>query len=271
MNPDLIRLILIIAGVLLILGIYLWDRHKKDMSDNHAIREAQAPGLPAEGDQEFGMEAHTKVEPVWNSEEKAAVNEHSDSLPNHASAGVALYANDESEAGLDTKKQIDQAQFSFTAEGGQQESQDEKIPFRIFQINIVAKSGRFSGEKILEVTKKVGLRYGDMNIFHYYTGSTMHAKVLFSMTSMVEPGIFPSASLEDYSTPGLTLFTQLPGPMESLTIFSKMLSTAEDIASALDASLQDETHSDLTKQTIEHMRAEIRELHRQVQLARSRQ
>lgn len=271
MNADLLRLILIIAGILLILGIYFWDKYKQRIIDFYTVRKRQASRLKRVSEQQVDADAQPKIEPVWNSEEPISLDESSDNMRKPELAGIELPVDEERDVGFNKKAQLDQTVFSFTAESSVRESQDAKIPFKIFQINIVPKGGRFSGEKILEVTKKFGLHYGDMNIFHCYTGSTVHAKVLFSMTSMVEPGIFPSATLEDYSTPGLTLFTQLPGPMDSLTTFSKMVSTAKDIAAALDATLQDESHSDLTRQRIEHMRAEILELHRQVQLARSRQ
>lgn len=272
MSADLLRLILLVSGIALILGIYLWDRYKKNASRVHASRKAQAPGLEEEHEPETGEDdAQTRVEPVWNREEMIAAEESSDSLPDHEPASADALANDEKNSRFGRNELIDQAEFSFTAEGSGQDSEDAKIPVKVFQINIVSKSGRFSGEAIKKVARKFGLRYGDMSIFHCYTGSTDRAKVLFSLTSMLEPGIFPSESLEDYSTPGLTLFMQLPGPMDSLTIFTKMLSTAEDIAVALDASLQDESHSDLTKQTIEHMRVEVLEHRRQVQIAHRKQ
>jgi cell division protein ZipA len=77
--------------------------------------------------------------------------------------------------------------------------------------------------------------------------------------------------MEGFSTPGLTLFAQLPGPGDSLAIFSDMLFTAQRLAAKLDAEMQDETHSALTKQTVEHIRSQIMEHRRLVQLARSRQ
>jgi cell division protein ZipA len=49
-----------------------------------------------------------------------------------------------------------------------------------------------------------------------------------------------------------------------------MLFTAERLAALLDGELQDESHSVLSKQTIEHMRGKILEHRRQVQLALSK-
>ena len=56
--------------------------------------------------------------------------------------------------------------------------------------------------------------------------------------------------------------------MDGVAVFADMLSTAERMAAILDGELQDETHSALTKQTIEHMREEILEYRRHMQLLR---
>ncbi|OQX40699.1 MAG: cell division protein ZipA, partial [Candidatus Sedimenticola endophacoides] len=66
----------------------------------------------------------------------------------------------------------------------------------------------------------------------------------------------------------LTLFARLPGPLDGLQVFSDMLMSAERLAAELNGSLQDATHSDLTRQTIEHVREEILEHRRQVHLAK---
>ena len=58
--------------------------------------------------------------------------------------------------------------------------------------------------------------------------------------------------------------------MDGLATLSDMLFSAERIAALLDGELQDETHSVLSKQTIEHMRSQILEHRRQVQLAQKK-
>ena len=90
------------------------------------------------------------------------------------------------------------------------------------------------------------------------------------MASLLEPGTFPLDAMAAFSTPGLTLFAQLPGPVEGLQVYSLMLNAARRLAESLGGGLQDETHSALTQQTIEHTRAEIREHSRKLALARKR-
>ncbi len=167
-------------------------------------------------------------------------------------------------------------QFSFRFFGNNdarekvEEAQEPELPLKIIQINIVPQEGRFSGDDILCAVSDVHMEYGEWGIYHSYDPASESHKPVFSLASMVEPGAFPAEGMESYSTPGLALFARLPGPKDGLTTFSELLFTAERLATLLEGTLQDETHSDLSKQTIEHMREEIQEYHRQLQLARSR-
>lgn len=182
----------------------------------------------------------------------------------------------EEEPETEKKEESRSQQFSFRFFGGNdakekmEEPQEPELPLKIIQINIVPQEGRFSGDDILCAVSDVNMEYGEWGIYHSYDPASESHKPVFSLASMVEPGAFPSEGMETYSTPGLALFARLPGPKDGLTTFSELLFTAERLATLLEGTLQDETHSDLSKQTIEHMREEIQEYHRQLQLARSR-
>ena len=145
------------------------------------------------------------------------------------------------------------------------------LPTKILQLNVVPRQGMFRGDDILCVVAEVDLDFGEMDIYHRYDPTVGDDKPVFSMASMVEPGSFPVDNMEGFITPGLTLFAMLPGPKDGLSTFSELLFTAERLAMLLDGELQDNTHSVLSKQTVEHMREEIQEYHRQLQLARRKQ
>ncbi|AKH19557.1 cell division protein ZipA [Sedimenticola thiotaurini] len=275
MDADILRLILFLAGVGLILGIYFWDRHKKVNARVHAIRKAQqerfeSPDVPAE-----------RVDPHWSDAPEDGAD---DRQPVEPALTEAL-DDDQLETELrqldsvahEPADQVDpamqQESFSFTAEDPDDQLDEllqEGLPGLILQIHVVATNGHFSGEQIEQVARDVELEYGDMNIFHRYDTSGSKRRVVFSMASMVEPGVFPLDRMEEFTTPGLALFGQLPGPKDGLVAFSDMLFTAERLAALLDGELQDETHSVLSKQTIEHIRERIREHRRQLQLALSK-
>ncbi len=167
----------------------------------------------------------------------------------------------------------EQISISFlTREFRKDRSQEKEIdlPTKIIQLNIVPHENLFYGDDVMSMAHEVGLEPGDMDIFHRFEVDAEQQHALYSMANMVEPGTFPMDDMDNFSTPGLTLFSQLPGPKDGLSIFADMLHAAEQLANKLGGELRDGAHSALTKQTIGHMREEIQEHHRQVQLARSK-
>ncbi|MCW8948171.1 MAG: cell division protein ZipA [Sedimenticola sp.] len=282
MDADILRLILFLAGVGLILGIYFWDRHKKVNAKVHAIRKAQlGEAIPNRTDV-IEKIAEKRLDPSWQDEDYAMDSESIEvDDPNRFAAELDDDLDEElkqldsiaHESEPDASAIDRQVAFSFTADDSLDEPEEllqEGLPGLILQINVVASNGHFSGEAIMRVARDVELKHGDMNIFHRYASDEANARVVFSMASLVEPGIFPLDQMDTFSTPGLVLFGQLPGPKDGLAAFSDMLFTAERLAALLDGELQDETHSALSKQTIEHIREKILEHRRQVQLALSK-
>ncbi len=127
----------------------------------------------------------------------------------------------------------------------------------------------FPGEYIQAAFEAAGLVYGQMRIFHRLTQGRA-GEPIFSVANMLEPGWFDLEQMDSFVTPGVTLFMRLPGPLDCMTAFDEMMTTAAKLADALDGELRDETRSVLSRQTIEHMREEIREFQRQLHLARKR-
>jgi len=278
MDADILRLILFLAGVGLILGIYFWDRHKRVNARIHAIRKAQQESGDA-----VPRSSGERQEPAWSGspsmppeEEEAGVHAADDDLDEDSLqrelAQLNSLAHEDEQEREEHFSEASQSAFSFTADD--EETRDdlerEDVPGMILQINVVASGAPFAGNDIMRVARDTDLVHGDMNIFHRFSSDPGASRVIFSMASMVEPGIFPLDRMDSFSTPGLVLFGQLPGPKDGLATFSDMLFTAERLAALLDGELQDETHSVLSKQTIEHIRERILEHRRQVQLALSR-
>ena len=67
MDADILRLILFLAGVAVVLGIYLWDRYQKKQRRSHAIRSAQPTPEPSPA----APGPVRRQEPQWESERAA--------------------------------------------------------------------------------------------------------------------------------------------------------------------------------------------------------
>jgi cell division protein ZipA len=270
MEPDLLRLVLFVAGVVLVLGIYFWDRHKRARKSIQAIHR----------DREFSIgETNSSAETEditvsWQdaSNEPATVDASREELGNlvreirRGKTGQTA-AVDPGQSPM-RKEEEEEDLFRFTAE--EDVAAGSELPVMILQLNLRARGARFGGDQILQAMQEVDLQPGDMQIFHRYVQVQGKPKVLFSLASLVEPGFFPLDAMDGFSTPGLTLFAQLPTVKDGLAVFSDMLFTAERLAALLNAELQDAGHSVLSKQTIEHIRSEILEHRRKLQLASKR-
>jgi len=142
----------------------------------------------------------------------------------------------------------------------------------VIVINVMARKGeRFHGYELSQALNSCSLRHGEMKIFHRYDQQAMgKPQPLFSVANVVEPGFFNLDLIDEFETPGIVMFMQLPGPRRSLNTFSLMVDTAKRLASMLNAELRDENHSVLTMQTIEHYRQRVQDFERR-QLARQSQ
>lgn len=287
MDADTLRLILFLAGIALILGIYLWDRRKRAGLRIHAVRREKRvePVVPEAADASEEEEETVaggpplpQHEPVWRREPVAAADTEPAVRPRRGrgepeeEVEEALRQLTElvQEEAPEKAPKEEQIAFQFDQpESGKEEPAGVELPRKILQLNVrVRRGGLVTGPRILAAAESCGLVPGEMQIFHHYSGGSRQP--LFSMASLVEPGVFPFDDMDAFTTPGVTLFAQLPGPLEAMETFDRMLEAARKLASALDGEIQDETHSDLSRQTIEHIREEIREYGRQLRLARSR-
>jgi len=281
MDADILRLILIILGGALILGIYLWERHKRVDTRVQAIRHSQQqrvePTLGGGGDARQESPP-TGVEPADEHERglDAALRELGDLVSEdrkpRPEAPKRTKKGDKKAEAQDSPDNLQQGLFEDDAvvDANRSEQTESDNPTMILQINVVAKDGGFEGLDIMRTVQGLELAAGEMQIFHRRDGKDRKGSVLFSMASMVEPGIFPLETMETFRTPGLSLFAQISGSQDGMSVFLDMLSTAETLANELDGEMQDETHSRLTKQTIEHLRSQILEHRRKVQLAKSK-
>ncbi|MDZ7670678.1 MAG: cell division protein ZipA [Gammaproteobacteria bacterium] len=126
----------------------------------------------------------------------------------------------------------------------------------LIMISVLAPKGSpFTGPGLVETLRARGLRYGDMNIFHRV--DPMTRATLYSVANVVEPGTFDLADLDEFRSPGVCFFMQLPGPEQPMDAFEDMLKVARDVAVRMGGELRDEKRSVMTGQTVEHYRQRI--------------
>jgi cell division protein ZipA len=147
------------------------------------------------------------------------------------------------------------------------ETRRPEKPELLLVLNVVGGNGRqLRGSAVLKALTATGLTFGAMNIFHFYHPNRP-GKAMFSIASMIEPGSFTLATMDELTTPGLTLFANVPRPEDGINTFTVMLETAKKLAEILDAEVCDERRGTLSKQGIEHIHGQIREHQRRSRLA----
>jgi len=127
---------------------------------------------------------------------------------------------------------------------------------KIMALRIAAGAQRLPGDQLLAAMEAEGLQHGKYDVFHRIDtdGAT-----LFSVASMVEPGTFDPLRMAGESFPGITLFTQLPGAVESMLAFNEMVQTSRRLQEQLGGTLQDERGVPLTIHRLERLRQDIRD------------
>ena len=304
MDATTLRIVLFVAGLIFIAGIYFYEtrRRKRESAqarrrvvpqvqepsleieqtepepDGWHVAEADALGQPQDDyDKAREMRKHSAFDE--EPEELGSITIDDEPIPGIDEPGgkdadVEPVAQDgmfEADVGIETGTESEKIKaameqqdlFGFSA----QEESPVDVPDLIIQINVRARKPPFEGPAIVKAMQETGLHLSSQAIYQRLASDGTR-KVLYSLASMVNPGVFPVKAMDDFTTPGLTLFAQLPGPADGMLIFSDMLYTAERLAAMLVGDLQDDTHSALTKQTIEHLRERIMEHKRQIQIAR---
>lgn len=139
-------------------------------------------------------------------------------------------------------------------------------PQDVLVLNVCAKDGdEISGAVLLPTLLTLGLKYGEMQIFHRHQDSAGNGEVLFSLANMVKPGTFDVDNMETFSTQGLSLFMTLPGAGDGMETFNLMLSAAAKLAESLGAQVLDDKRCVLTKKTTQQYVQRIRDVERELQ------
>lgn len=138
----------------------------------------------------------------------------------------------------------------------------------VIALSVVMPEGQqMMGASLLPMLLTLGLKYGDLNIFHRHQDNAGNGDVRFSLVNMLNPGTFDLDSMETFATPGVSLFMALPCAGDPFADFDQMLSAAKHIAQAFNAQVIDDKRNVMTKQTEQHYVGKIREFDRQHRLA----
>ena len=143
-------------------------------------------------------------------------------------------------------------------------AEDNEASGKLLVLHVQAKARRkFVGPEILRVAEQTALDRAsgsDGGFFQRRAPDVAAASddaPLFYMANMFSPGVFRWEEMESFSTSGLSLFAQLPGALPPLETFDELLKCARLFAAKLHGVVLDESRSDLTVQTIQHIKEDL--------------
>lgn len=235
-----LRLILLIAGAAVVLGIYLFSLYQ-----NRKTSSSQRGG------------SH-RTTPVLGEDEGASEFDYDNDFDDVVNQTGEMYAEDDfSEdplfASSPRVELADEAPEEPTVN-----TDNSGSPDKVFTLYVMAPRGvPFRGPILLGALADASLEFGDMQIFHRTEFISGQEKVLFSAANIKEPGIFDLSAMENFTTEGIVLFLQVPGSVDGVHAFDAMVESARILANHLDSAVCDATQSVLTNQTITHMREEV--------------
>ena len=127
---------------------------------------------------------------------------------------------------------------------------------QIVALNVYANPRRaLSGDNVLKILTKYGLRFGEMSCFHRYEHTDQPSTLMFSVLRITDhgPAGFDLESLSGEQIQGLAFFLALPNS-KALTGYDMMTSTAGLIAREIDGMMFDAENLEFTPKQKEHWR-----------------
>jgi cell division protein ZipA len=126
---------------------------------------------------------------------------------------------------------------------------------RIVALRVVAPlPSRFEGSLLQEALLAEHFEFGRYEIFHRLDPS---GRPLISLASLREPGTFDPATMAGAAYSGVALFAVLPGPLTAQQAFEQLFATARSLAARLGGHVQDERGVPLTAQRVVRLREDM--------------
>ena len=271
-----LRLLLIIAGVIVIAIIYFSGRRSGtaksgDMS-GPVVSSTHSGQTPLNPSSKNSLPRHQVLPPYRDLDAEYMADE--DDYILDAEADFESATNDDPGQGEYTFDDCDDIrtpgsvlpddQVFVSSEDLYQPSQQlpPGVDPMIICVNVMSPHGStFNAEKVKASLEDTALVYGDMQIYHYYEYATPDKRGnkhrVFSVSNAEEPGSFNRARLSSYKTRGLSLFLQIPSPIDSVLAFERMYQLAKYFAGRLGGVVCDDRHNKLTPQAMAHIKDQI--------------
>ena len=272
---DALRIVLVIIGIILVFGIYVFhsgsvlsDKNKQDFTGllsklTAAIKQffrMLSDGL--KGSKYFNVNSNLNSSSAEPYQQNSSIlsDEQIHDMSNIVASRYSDNVTDSEVAINSAGRKGDKNNKPPVVDVSLQSSKQNGGKTLLITLTILPKPDEvFIGADIMNACKQAGMQLGEYNIFHRY--SIIEDKVVMipvcSLVNLFEPGYFDIQKMDDFTTAGLSLFMQLPGPVDSRKAFAILMDVSEKLSLNLNATICDETRSVLTAQTISHLKEKV--------------
>jgi len=239
MDISTFRWILVVAGIAIVAGIFLFGNPDKKRKPRASRKRIHAERV--------------RHEPVLDSESGSDdADDYSDFDARQAELAIGAVPDDELliephiEPTLESKPKLPPV----------------PPPDKIVTLFVQARDNHIiTGIELLDASLKSGLIFGDHDIFHRIHEEDVDP--VFSMANLTKPGSFDKTAWNTIEIKGVTMFMTLPGPQNALDAWDSMLATSRRLAELLHADLLDDTQSVFTRQRSLQIKEDLRDYERQ--------
>jgi cell division protein ZipA len=223
MDKELLRIVIIAAGLIVIIGMLFWAYLKSRKTNDR--REWYGESVPANHEDDFDEEPFNDPKPKAGKQK--------------------------SKSGRLFDQPADFELEDFELDDDEAVQPRMSVP-PIIQFSIVAKADEgFNGVPLIDAFKRAGLEYGSLKIFERLDANRL---VDFGVACMVEPGTFPDKNLPTFYCPGVVFFMQ-PGELDDArAVFDDFVETIQLLANELHGEVWDHKRQPLSDDTIAAIR-----------------
>jgi len=227
MDKELLRVVIILIGMLVMIGMLIWHffkslRERRDADNYFEDSEYEFPGEEFEVDED---------------------EDEMDLFPTDSVVDGDALLDDE--AIKPSAKETPKAAATTPAPARQ------ALP-ALIEFSIVARADEgFNGEDLFEAFERCGLVYGSVKVFERIDKNRL---VDFAVASMIEPGTFPDTDLDQFYCPGIVFYMQPREVENPLAVFDDFMETIDTLATELDGVVWDNQRQPLTAETIAQFR-----------------
>lgn len=218
MDKELLRVVIILIGVLVIIGMLVWHFFK-------SLRERRDSDV-------YDEDAFESV----NDEFEIGDEDQFNMLPFDDDEDDPLMSSRKTKAATKSQASVRPTPVS-----------DYQVP-ALIEFSIVARDEvGFNGEELVQALEKAGLEYGSNRVFERVDRNRL---VDFAVASMAKPGLFPETGLASFYCPGIVFFMQPRELDDPLAVFDDFIETIEFLAGELDGEILDNQRQPLNDETV---------------------